>query len=67
MNQILGNGRDDTGVNRPIRVGSTGIINGTGTATSPVPGLPSRLLWGRTAAGVEVPISVESTGVVRIA
>jgi hypothetical protein len=67
MNQILGNGRDDTGVNRPVRVGSTGIINGTGTHASAVPGLPSRLLWGRTANGVNVPLSVETTGIVRIA
>ena len=67
MNQILGNGRDDNGVNVPVRVGSTGIINGTGTHASAVPGLPSRLIWGRTSGGVNVPLSVDTSGNVRIA
>ena len=68
MDYILGYGRTAAEVNVPIRVGGTGIIDGSGEpVAAPPPSRPSRLLYGRTALGVNVPILATSDGKLHIA
>lgn len=64
---ILGLGRTSGNVNVPIRVGSTGIIDGSGDPVSNLVGsLPEYLLLGRTAGGVNIPILATSDGKLHI-
>ncbi len=60
-------GRTALGVNVPVRVGGTGIIDGSGEpATDTVGSLPQFLMMGRTAGGVNLPVLADADGKLNI-
>lgn len=60
--EVLGLARTAGGVNTPIRVGSTGVLNGSGTVSNRIGSKPELLLLGRTAGGANVPLLCDANG-----
>jgi hypothetical protein len=67
LTNILGVARTSGGVNVPIRVGGTGIIDGSGEPATPGTPHPMKQLYGRTSGGVNLPVLCTSDGKLHIA
>jgi hypothetical protein len=64
--RLLGFARTSGGDNLPIRVGSDGAIDGTGDPLTGEAPAQAHLLFGRTAAGNNVPVLCDVNGKLNI-